>query len=175
MGKRWVWAIAIGLVLLGGAWNSAVGGASLDLTKLKSLCVDTEELPPTATQDHNLSKEAIKNYVYVWLKGKLPRLRVERFRGAHKGLCSPGKPYLYVNVNIRTSKANGMRIGFYGNVHVYITRLTTWETGNVSLGIAYFSNTILIGPMGKARSLVNDAFELLLTDFAAEYYKAGNP
>ena len=146
--------------------------------------------PPTVKQDHGLSKEAIKNYVCVWVKGKLPRLRVERFRGAHKGLCSYNKPHLFVNVYIHPLiwvtpgklsltrspyAAKEERVGFYAAVNVYMVRETTWESGSVGLGIAYFDFRILTGPMGEARRMVNNAFEPLLTDFAAEYYKAGNP
>ncbi len=174
MGKRCVWGMAIGLVLLGGAWDSAVGVA-YDLTKLKSLCVDSVELSVAAMQDHDLSKEAIKNHVYVWLKGKLPKLRVERFTGVYRGTCSADNPTLYANVNIDTSETKRGKMGYYGNVKIVVKRRTTWESGKVGLGIAYSAGTILTGPMGDARAHVNEGLDLLLTDFAAEYYKAGNP
>ncbi len=175
MGKRCVWGMAIGLVLLGGAWNSAVRGAAADLTKLKSLCVISEKLSADAMQDHSLSKEAITNHVYVWLKGKLPGLRVERFTGAYTGACSVGKPRLFISVNIETDMIGRKKIGYFGAVNITMTRVATWETGSVSMAIAYSAGKILTGPMGKAGTHVNRLLEEILTDFAAEYYKAGNP
>ena len=126
-------------------------------------------------QDHDLSREAIKNHVYVWLRGKLPKLRVERFTGAYRGACSADKPTLYARVSIGTSKGKGTKVGYYGQVSIVMIRLTTWESGKVGLGVAYAGAKILSGPMGKAKTHVKDVLEELLTDFAAEYYKAGNP
>ena len=173
MARRWVLIIAIGLVLLGGAWDSAVGVA-YDVTKLKSLCVPSGKLSVAAMQDHDLSREAIKNHVYVWLRGKLPKLRVERFTGAYRGACSADKPTLYARVSIGTSKGKGTKVGYYGQVSIVMDRRTTWESGKVGWGIAYSAGTLLTGPMGSARTHVNDVLEELLTEFAAEYYKAGN-
>ena len=172
--KRCVWAVAIGLVLAGGAWNSAAGLA-LDLTKLKSVCLLVEDLPADAKRDFGLSKNSIMNHVYVWLKGKLPRLRVERFTGALREDCSPGKPIFYAKVSIGVVEREGMMVWHYGYVAITMTRETTWGSGRVGLGIAYFNITRMGGPTGGVRAAVNEQLERLLTDFAAEYYKAGNP
>ena len=88
MVKRSVWIMAIGLVLAGGALNSAVGQA-YDLTKLKSVCIAVD-LSAEATQDHGLNAEAIKNHAYVWLKAKLPRLQIGRWGRKRIGACPRG-------------------------------------------------------------------------------------
>ncbi len=173
--KRYLWAMVIGLVLLGGAWDSAAGTA-YDLTKLKSLCVATEPLTAIEKQDLALSYEAIQNHVYVWLKSKLPRLgRIGQFTGTWTGVCASDAPTLMVITNLGVSSAGGRKIGFYGHIIIKVVRTTLWESGMAGSGIAYFDTTILTGPMDRARAAVNDELEDLLTDFAAEYYKAGNP
>jgi len=175
MVRRWVWIMAIGLVFAGGAWNSAAGFA-YDLSKLKSICVLAEDLPTTSKRYFNLSPKEIKNHVYVWLKAKLPRLQIEISTGAEKGACSLHAPDLWVNVTLGIAKTVGGDImGFYGDISLKITRSARWESGKVSKGIAYNKNFILFGPTRSARENVFQTIDDILTDFAAEYYKAGNP
>ncbi|MFQ5852937.1 MAG: hypothetical protein ACE5JU_20445 [Candidatus Binatia bacterium] len=175
MGKRWVWVIAIGLVLLGGALNSAAG-VTFDLTKLKSVCVLVEDLTPESAQELGLSKEAIRKYVYIWLKGKLPRLVVEQHTGAYTGACKRTAPSLWVKVLLRIGKTtDGRKTRYYGMVLINLERRTRWENGNLGKGVAYFEGSILTGPIQNAARGVNGGLDYALTDFAAEYYKAGNP
>jgi len=167
--KQWVWIMAIGLVLAVGASNYATGFA-YDLTKLKSVCVEVEDLTDISKYDFGLYNEAIEKHVYVWLKGKLPRLKIER-----SGACTPSGPYLWVGVSIDIDKMGGKKVGYYGAVSIHVTRQTRWETGRVGRGIAYRHDIILSGPMTGAMTHVSKQLDRLLTDFAAEYYKAGNP
>ncbi len=173
MGKRCVWAMAIGLVLLGGAWNSAVG-QDYDVTKVESLCLEAASNAPVA-QDFGISNEDIVNHAYVFLKSKLHRLQMKRFAGELKGLCAPRKPSLFVIVNLNTPRVGERKLGYFGNVGVSLVRATLWESGKVGTGIAYRGSTILIGPPGGAREGLNKALDYLLTNFAAKYYEAGNP
>lgn len=160
--------VAVGLVLLTGTWAPAQAGVALDVTKLTSVCLFGEKPPIEAVSDHGLNREAVLNFAYVTLKSKLPRLQVERMP------C--GEPTLYVNVHLYTNKAGaGTKLGYYGMITVLLTRNTLWLTGQAGLGIAYSGDMVLSGPMGSAYQHLNEAIDRLLTDFAAEYYKAGNP
>ncbi len=81
--------MALGLVLVGGAWNSAAAGLVLDMSKITSLCVMVERLSTFARRDHNLSKKEIQNHIYVWLKAKLPRVQVSVSVVGMKGFVQP--------------------------------------------------------------------------------------
>lgn len=177
MVKRFVWAVAIVLVLLGGAWKIGAARLTYDLTKLKSICVAVEYLSADAKRVFGLSREAIGNHVYVGLKGKLPRLRVDRDTGLSTGACVRAAPTLVVQVNlgIASEKTGGRKLGYYGDVIFFLDRLARWESGSTGYGMAYFDERIITGPMGNATPAINAALDQLLTDFAAEYYKAGNP
>ena len=182
MVRRWVWIMAIGLVLAGGAWKPAAGD-TLYLAKLKSLCVPPAFFGPETEkfEAFGLSKEAIADYAYVWLKSKLPRLTLERERGR---VCYPpeewGKsiprPFLTIQVNVGQVKLmSGTQIAYCGNVSIRLTRLTTWEGGELRFGIAFIDGSTIFGPASTIVSRVNKVLEDVLTDFAVEYYKAGNP
>jgi hypothetical protein len=165
-----VWALATWLVLAGGAWNSAIGLA-YDLSKLKSICVDVGELSTAAKQKFGLSREDIGNQVYVWLKSKLPKLQVKIYTEAKNEMCSIYVPTMWIYVNLGIVAAGG-ESGYYGSVHLTLTRKTRWESGKVGAGIAYNKQGILTGPTKNARNAVFKILADLLTDFAAEYHKA---
>ena len=171
MGKRWVWAMAIGLVLLGGAWKSAAG-LSLDLTNLKIVCIEKANF--RGPQVVGLSQEEITNYVYVLLKGKLPRLQVELYTGAKKGACVPGASFMEVIVDLDRPQIGTGRT-LYGGVTVYLYRRAFWESGKSGMGIAYKEVYFIIGSSDNVKHYVDNALDNFVTEFAAEYYKAGNP
>jgi hypothetical protein len=160
--------MAIGLVLFGGAWDSATGTV-YDLSKLKSVCVGTKPLAGEG-KSLGLNREEIISYTYVWLKGKLPRLQVGRWTGTPTGACKGN--ILFVRVTM--TRLSGGR-GYSGVVEIQLVRPTLWESGISGLGIAYLRHYILTGPPGAAVQHVNETLDALLTDFAAEYYEAGNP
>ncbi len=108
--------------------------------------------------------------MYVWLKGKLPRLKIER-----GGACTSYGPDLWADVFIQTTTMAGKKIGYIGYVSISVTRRTRWESERDGRGIAYTGITLLQGPMTGAMTHVSRLLDSLLTDFAAEYYKAGNP
>jgi len=176
MWRRWVWIMAIGLVLAGGRWESATG-QTFDLTKLKSVCVRTKFYSTKSNEKTGLNEEAIGNHVYVLLKAKLPRLKVARYAGKDTGLCSTGDAsILWVYVNIDIGHLKGGEVGgYYGAVEISVWRPTLWESGNSGVGIAYENSRIMLGPLNHAKQAVNDSLDALIIDFAAEYYKAGNP
>lgn len=169
MGKASICAMAVALVL--SAWDWAAGIA-LDLTKLSSICIDVEELSHEARQELGLEKEAIGNYAYVSLKAKLPRLGVIQ---AYIKDCPLQMPTLYVAVDFGVGKTGGRKTDHYGVVRIFLLRRTVWESGNRGLGIAYHDGAIATGPLRAARENINVGLDRLLTDFATEYYKAGNP
>ncbi len=171
-----VWIMAIGLVLAGGAWASAAGIA-YDLTKLKSVCVFVDALDPDIERHLGLSKEAISNHVYVWLKGKLPRLRVERYTGTRTGVCEFRAPTIRVNVNLGVgTTVGGRKTAYYGSVEIRLVRKTQWETGRAEVGVAYDNGMAITGSLkSSSANHVYDSLDDLLTDFAAQYYEAGNP
>ncbi len=176
MVRQWVWIMAIGLVLVGGGWASAEGIA-YDLTKLKSVCVYVDALDRDIYRHLGLSKEAISNHVYVWLKGKLPRLRVDRYTGTHTGACEFRAPTIRVTVSLGVgTTVGGRKTDYYGSVRIQLIRKTQWETGEDIVGVAYDNGTIITGPLkSSSANHVYDSLDDLLTDFAAQYYEAGNP
>ena len=162
------------MVLLGGAWNSAVGQV-YDLTKLKSVCVQGAG-PSDVLQVLGVSMEATKNHVYVLLKGKLPRLWAEPYIGRDEGPCAVTAPMLSFVLDVGIGKTvSGMKTGYYGMVLLALIRPTVWESGQAGRGIAYYNSILLTGPISEGKQRVIIVLEELLTDFAAEYYKAGNP
>lgn len=69
----------------------------------------------------------------------------------------------------------GTKTGYFGHMSIKLTRITRGKEGQSRIGIAYNNGTKLTGP--DARNVVNDvkaALDGVLTDFVAEYYKAGN-
>lgn len=159
---------AMGVALLCGSAPLYVQGLTYDLTKLTRLCVETEELSSAAVSDHGLSQESLLNFAYVALKAKLPRLELQ----PRAGSCDDT---LWIIVSLDTRTRDGVKTGSYGAVRISVTRPTLWLSGKVGSGIAYERGQIFMGRMGSAARLVNTALEELLTNFAAEYYKAGNP
>lgn len=173
MGGVMVWALALGIIVIGGSWNSAAG-ITYDLTKLRSVCVRVDPLSPDVKRDLGLSEESIRSYVFVWMKGKLPRLRVERYAKRYGG-CTPNAPTLWIIVAIDISTTGIRNAGYYGSVKIRLVRRTRWDSGRRGRGIAYSYSTIFEGPMSGAGQHVNTILDDLLTDFAAEYQKARNP
>ncbi|MFQ5989402.1 MAG: hypothetical protein ACE5K9_05755 [Candidatus Methylomirabilales bacterium] len=168
-----VWGLAIGTILVAGSWSS-VHGVTYDLTKLRTVCVRVEPLSPDVRRDFGLSEESIRNYIFVRLQGKLPRLRVQRHAQTYGG-CTRNSPTLRVIVSLDTSPIGNGKIGYYGSAKIRLVRRTRWDSGSTGLGIAYSSSTIFVGPMSDAGEHVNSILDDLLSDFAAEYYRAGNP
>jgi len=167
MRKASIWAMAFGLVLATGA-RTAAESIPYDASKLKSVCVRVENTPFPA-EVFGLTKDALGNYAYVWIKGKLPKLAADYGTGR---ACETGTPSLWITVNI--DSLDQVR-GYYGVVDVHLVRRTLWETGERGLGIAYSASTIFKGGSRNAELQVKLILDELLTEFAAEYYKAGNP
>jgi len=177
MWRPWVWIMAIGLVLAGGAWKSEAGD-TFYLGKLKSVCVPPAVFATETKELFGLSEEAIADHVYVWLKGKLPRLVIERNEyQADRGACSPPAPALSIVVNLRWARfKGGAKVGYFGHVKIMLIRWTLWEGEEPGAGISYVEGSVLMGNLSTVVSDVKEALDdVVLTNFAAEYYKAGNP
>ena len=171
--KSRVWVLALGIILLVGSWHSAEG-VTYDLTKLNSICVSVEPLSTDVRQDFGLSEDSIGNYVFVRLQGKLPGLRVQRNAETYGG-CRRNAPTLRIILSLDSSNTGDGKAGYYGSAKIRLVRRVRWESGSLGLGIAYSSSTIFQGPMSGAGEHVNTILDELLSDFAAEYYRAGNP
>ena len=65
--------------------------------------------------------------------------------------------------------------GYFADVQLALHRETVWKSGNVGWGIAYTRAIMAKGSKAIFRKHINEVLDTILTDFAAEYYKAGNP
>jgi hypothetical protein len=113
-----------------------------------------------------LTKETLHEALFVALKAKMPRLRVD----------SSCEPAIYFDLNLARMTTQGQVIGFSCNTRFEVNRrstiigvdgaflLTVWEIGGISAG-----------PTDQARSVVLGALDEYLTRFSAAYYRAGNP
>lgn len=168
-----VWVLALGTILVVSSWNFAEG-VTYDLTKLKSICVSVDPLSADVRRDFGLSEESIGNYVFVRLKGKLPRLQVQRHAKTYGG-CRRNAPTLQVTLSLDSSTTGHSKVGYYGSAEIRLVRPARWESGSVGFGIAYSSSIIFQGPLPGAGEHVNTILDDLLSDFAVEYSKAAKP
>jgi len=174
MARLWLCAVTIGFILAGSVRRAEAAAGIFDLTQLKSICVNvflTDE-----TRKLGLTEAVVGENVHVWLKRKLPGLQVERFAGRFTGACIFSAPTLTVWGNLDAfTLVEETKLGYYGKVEITLVRETIWESGKGGKGIAYANGILLQGPMSEFEHNVNKAIDALLTEFAAEYYKAGNP
>ncbi|MFQ5989514.1 MAG: hypothetical protein ACE5K9_06335 [Candidatus Methylomirabilales bacterium] len=171
MVKARVWFMAIGLVLSGGVWHAAAG-VTFGLSQLKSVCVRVGPLDPDS-RSLGLSEEAVGNHASMRLKDKLPKLQVERYRGTDTGDCAHNAPRLWVQVDL--VPLWDARHGYFGMLEIRLMRTAQPGSGKVGRGIGYEGNIALRGHLATAPKDVNKGLDSLLREFAAEYYKAGNP
>ena len=133
------------------------------LGNLKELSILVEDVDPIGKK-LGLTEKGLADEILVQLRAKLPRLKIV-----------VGKPlieFLYLHVNIDERPAGG----HYGIVLLHMKRVVmvvaTAETRSASV---WHEGTIFIGPPGDGPRHVREIISELVTKFAADYYRAGNP
>ncbi len=103
------------------------------------------------------------------VKATLPRLRAS-------GNVCPSFNVLTLFITLdETQLATGQAVGYYGSVRLTLQRMVIiLDTGKRELGSIWTLSLALSGSRNP-RDHVTRLLERLLTDFAADYYRAGNP
>lgn len=146
----------------------ASANADKELGKLDCVGIMVEDLSSDAAEA-GLSKELLSNALLVAVKSKAPRLGVD-------SSCSP---FVYCRVTLAILKGEkGSDLGFACYLELVVRReayiriidhskvVTVWEKGRLLFGPA---------DRAKAKATVLERLDDLVTEFAAAYYKAGNP
>jgi len=135
------------------------------LGNLKELTILVEEVGPIG-EKLGLTEKGLADEILVQLRAKLPRLKIVVRRPL------PSSDYLYLNVTIGELPGGG----HWGNVLLQMMRevivTATAETRSASV---WPDNVIFRGPPGDAPRQVLEGIGELVTKFAADYYRAGNP
>ena len=136
-----------------------------NLRSLQCASILVEDLSTNA-QRLGIRKEEIEISMLVSLKARLPRLRIDSG-------CSPS---LYIALTILEDKTvGGEPLGFTAYMNFEVSRmvliLSTGENGYVPV---WSNGYLFTGPLTALRRNVMDQIEARTTNFAADYYKAGN-
>lgn len=141
--------------------------AASELGKLTCVRILVEELNAAATSE-GITENALEDTLLVGVKTKLPRLRVEPS-------CSN---LLYLNVmfgSTRTVGGGEATNRYGGTVLLEVHRKAViLDTADTALVIVWQKGRLRAGSL-PARAKILSAVDELITSFAAEYYKAGNP
>jgi len=110
-----------------------------------------------------LNKDDIKNYVFVFLRSKLPQLTVKE----------TVQPHIFISVNLKKRYIDGRFIGFHGGIHVDIVRpVKIIKTGGIMFATLWHKGGTLIGPADDGvGTTVRRFLDQLLTNFAADWNK----
>jgi len=109
-----------------------------------------------------LNEEDIKNHVFVFLRSKMPSLKVK----------DSATPYLQVWSTLAFIKVEGRKIGYYGDVKVEVLRLAVVsKSQRPALLIVWNSSILFTGPRGDASTDIKKYLDKLLTKFAADWYR----
>jgi len=106
-----------------------------------------------------LDRDSIKNQVFVFLRGKLPKLAVKESNPA----------FMWVRVHLISFTEIQ---AFYGLVQVKLYRPVIIEkTGKHFGGVLWDSFIVVKRPPDQAFPIVREALDRLLTKFAADWYR----
>jgi len=131
-----------------------------ELAKLSEVRIVVEDLE-SEEKELGLKEDDIKNHVFVFLRSKLPRLAVKE-----------SSPYVYIRVTMRFSRQEGRKIGYFGAVQVMITRQVYIQKNSQATWATVWERLFIInGPLKEAVPAVRDTLDVLLTQFAADWYK----
>jgi len=109
-----------------------------------------------------LKTQAITDHALVLLRSKLPRLSVK----------DSAIPYVYININIGIGKVGGVARDYYGAIRVEIKRhVIINTTGKSFYAVVWDTGMRVTGPMNDAVDESRIVLELLLTQFAADWYR----
>ena len=108
-----------------------------------------------------LNEEDIKNHVFVFLRSKMPSLKVK----------DSATPFLRVWSTLAFIKVEGRKIGYHGDVNVEVLRLAVVSKSQRSALLIVWRHSILFtGPRGDASTDIKKSLDRLLTKFAAAWY-----
>jgi hypothetical protein len=136
--------------------------------KITELDIVIETLP-SATSQEGITKDQLAAELTVQLKAKIPRLKIVK-------TLSTGD-WLYLDVYLDYDETvSGRKTGYSGWVSLALAReVIIQATGTFTAARIWQRKSSMSGPLGGARSQVKELIGDLVTAFAAEYYKAGNP
>ncbi|MEE8113286.1 MAG: hypothetical protein V3T23_02920 [Nitrososphaerales archaeon] len=144
------------LVLMVPVESAATG----ELAKLMEVKILVGNLSKESMEE-GLNEEDIKNHVFIFLRSKLPRLKVSEING----------PYVGIIVHLDHTETGGKKDGYFGLVEVEVGRsVLIIENKNITLTSVWSRSAILSGPLGNASTDVMKWLDRLLTSFAAAWY-----
>ncbi len=109
-----------------------------------------------------LNEEDIKNHVFVFLRSRMPSLKVK----------DSETPFLRVWSTLTFIKVEGRKIGFHGDVRVDVLRsAVVAKSRRAAILIVWSEYELFSGPLGNASSDVKKLLDALLTKFAADWYR----
>jgi hypothetical protein len=137
-----------------------------NLGNLECVDITVERLEHEADQA-GLTEESLSNALLVALKSKAPRFRVD----------STCLPYVYVNVIFLLIKSeDGHIFGYAFNLSLELYREAyIRKIDQTHLLSVWQRSGLYLGPKHLAKATVLERLDEFVTEFAAAYYKAGNP
>jgi len=109
-----------------------------------------------------LNEEDIKNHVFVFLRSKIPSLKVK----------DSVTPFLRIWSTLIFINIKGRKIGYHGDVKVEVLRLAVVSKSQRPALLIVWSDSILFtGPRGDASTDIKKSLDRLLTKFAADWYR----
>ncbi len=163
MGRR-----IAGLVMCGVALSALPSTVWPNDALANLTCVDIDALIAEGKSWPNgLSRDEFRDALLVAVRAKMPRLQV----GTDcKNLLS-----LAVNLSKATTE-QGADVGYYGAIGLEAMREAIIRVTGEFYRLPVWRFDLLVrGRLGEARSDVLRRIDDLITRFAADYYKAGNP
>jgi len=131
-------------------------GQDGELTKLTEVRIIVGNI--NDSKKLGVNEEDIENYVFVFLRSKLPRLKVQ----------SEALSSLDITVSLSYIDMSGRKLGYFGYVFLRTIReVTIIETKKNTDAAVKGSVLSLSGPLGNANSHVKEILDSLLTKFAA--------
>lgn len=111
-----------------------------------------------------------KDALFVALKSKLPRLRV-----GDKDCEGTGMLVLSI-IALRATTERERELGYVGHMNLSLYAVVTiFANQEVTTAPIWQDGIVLFGPSGTLQRDLARATDLLATQFAAAYYRAGNP
>ncbi len=134
-----------------------------ELAKLNEVSIVVAAFDRDAKELLTLNENDIKNQIFVFLRSKLPNLKVKE-----TSLSSA-----MIAVNLGKIPAHGRTTVYYGEILLKVFRpVTIKKTGGLTYNAAVWSRSaILAGPPDSATGNVREYLDQLLTIFAADWYR----
>ena len=135
-------------------------GQNGQLARLSEVHIVVERLSQDAIE-LGFNRDEIRNYVFVNLGRKLPRLVVNE----------SAVPFIDIVANI--NKVGGEIIsGYFGEVQIQVyRRVIVIESGSATIAPVWTNSFVLTSPPDRAAASVREALVRQLTRFAADWYR----